>query len=242
MSALIYTAMSGANRALKALEVRANNLANAGTTGFRADIEAAASQTVPGYGFDARHQATHAPSRVDLTTGTLSQTGRDLDVAIDGDGMLAVEAAGGEGYTRAGHFEVDADGVLRVGRRAVLGDGGPITLPPSVTQVSVSASGEISVLAAGETELVPVDRLKLVRPPEGSLVKSEEGLLVARDGTPFVADDTVRVKGGYLEQSNVSAVEEMIATMALNRSFEMQMKVFSSAGEMVDAGNRLIRG
>jgi flagellar basal-body rod protein FlgF len=241
MDALIYTAMSGAERAMHAQQVHANNLANMETGGFRADLELATSQSVPGYGYDDRQLSQLQANSMSTSQGTLRQTGRDLDVAVVGDGFLSVQWQGGEAYTRAGAITVGDDGALKVNNLPVLGDGGPIVLPP-FTQVQVAKDGTISVQAPGSTELQPIDRLKLVKPDADNLTKNVAGLVVLRTGEAAPADDTVVVQGGHLEGSNVSAVEEMVATMSLNRSFEMQMKLLTSADSMADSGNRLIRG
>ncbi|GGY04797.1 flagellar basal body rod protein FlgF [Paludibacterium paludis] len=240
MDALIYTAMSGANRALHAQQVHANNIANVETRGFRADIEMADSQAVKGYGYDSRHMPSLQANAVDGRAGTLTATGRELDVAIKGDGYFAVEIAGKEAYTRAGSLVVDRDGALLLNGHPVLGAGGAITLPP-FAKVEISANGTIAILPAGETELQDVDRLKTVTLPAGEATKNEAGLLVRRDGRNADAGDDLEVASGHLEASNVSAVEEMVATMSLNRSFEMQMKLLRSADDLADAGNRLMR-
>ncbi len=241
MDALLFTAMSGADRALHAQQVHANNIANVETRGFRADIEMAQSQTVKGYGYDSRQQASLSANAVNLTPGTLMATGRDLDVAIKGEGFFAVEVGGKEAYSRAGALTVSADGQLQLNGHPVLGDGGPIMLPP-FTKVQISDNGTVAVQPEGETALQDVDRLKTVQLPAGDATKNEAGLLVRRDGRPATASDDIEVAAGHLESGNVSAVEELVATMTLNRSFEMQMKLMRSADDLADAGNRLMRG
>jgi flagellar basal-body rod protein FlgF len=240
MDALIYTAMSGAERALHAQQVRANNLANADTPGFRADLEMSVSETVQGYGYDARHLGRLRADSVSNRQGTLKQTDRELDVAISGDGYLAVQWGDGEAYTRAGALTVDAEGTLTVNGRAVMGEGGPIVLPP-YSQLAIGEDGTISIRPPGQPLMQPLERLKLVRPDPASMVKNEAGLLVSRGQDELPADTTVRVRAGFLEGSNVSAVEEMVATMTLNREFELQMKLYKAADSMADTGNRLIR-
>ncbi|HSD40188.1 MAG TPA: flagellar basal body rod protein FlgF [Rhodocyclaceae bacterium] len=240
MDALIYTVMSGAERAMRAQQVHANNLANMETNGFRADLELATSSTVPGYGYDTRHMSELHANSLSGREGAVRQTGRDLDVAVDGAGMLAVEWQGGEAYTRAGNLTVNADGALTLNGRAVLGDGGPIMLP-EYSKIAIDQEGTISVLTAGQTDMQPVDKLKLVRAEAASLTKNTAGLIVPRAGGSLPADDTLRVRGGHLEGSNVSAVEEMVATMSLNREFEIQMRLYKSADSMAEAGNRLVR-
>lgn len=241
MDALIYTVMSGAERVLRAQQVHANNLANAETVGFRANLENSSALQVQGRGYDARHLSRLGADAVSAREGTQRETGRELDVAIQGEGLFALRSGnGGEAYTRGGSFTLDAQGRLLLGRRPVLGEGGPIELPPH-SKVEITADGVISVLAPGAQEMQAVDRLKLVKPDFARLRKDEQGLLVAIDGEPLAADATVKVGSGRLETSNVSAVEEMVATMSLARDFEIQMRLFKSADGMADAGNRLIR-
>src|SRR6218665_776427 len=240
MDALIYTVMSGAERVQRAQQVHANNLANLDTPGFRANIDQSSPQAVEGYGYAARHLNQLGTDVLSARSGTQRETGRDLDVAIQGEGLFAVQSGQGEAYTRAGNFTLDADGNLLLGKLPVLGEGGAITLPPH-SKVEITADGTVSVQAAGEAELQPVDKLKLVKPAMAQMIKNDAGLLVARDGQTLGSDPAVRVGGGRLESSNVSAVEEMVATMSLARDFEMQMRLFKSAAGMAEAGNRLMR-
>lgn len=239
MDKLIYTVMSSAERTLRAQQIRANNLANVDTNGFRADYEVAQSQEVPGYGYDARHLSHGSSEVVYLRAGAIKDTARDLDVAITGAGYLAVAYENGEAYTRAGALQLDADGSLSLHGRAVLGDGGPIVLPPH-RAVSISNDGTISVLPEDDDAMQDVDRLKLVE-GDTAMHKNTAGLLQARNGEPLEASDNVRVRSAALETSNVIAVEEMVAVMDLSRQFEIQMKLYQAADGMVDAGNRLIR-
>ncbi|MBU0602984.1 MAG: flagellar basal-body rod protein FlgF [Gammaproteobacteria bacterium] len=240
MDALIYTAMSGAERALHAQQVRANNLANADTPGFRADLEISVSEAVRGYGYDARHMGRLQADTLSTRQGPMQQTDRDLDVAIAGDGFLAVQWGEGEAYTRAGALTVDPEGTLTVNGRPVMGEGGPIVLPP-YSQLAIGEDGTISVRPPGQPQMQVVERLKLVRPDAADIVKNEAGLIVSRTQADLPADPDVRVRSGFLEGSNVSAVEEMVATMTLNREFEMQMKLYKAADSMAETGNRLIR-
>lgn len=241
MDALIYTLMSGAERSFRAQQVHANNLANVDTTGFRADLEVATSEAVTkGYGYDARHMSRLEASSVSTRQGALRQTDRDLDVAIVGQGYFAVQVDGSEVYTRAGNFTIDADGTLTLNGRPVLGDGGPIVLPEH-TRLEIGSDGTISVLTAGATEMQEIDKLKLVKPDPAAVTKNTAGFIVSRSGEPFAVDDSVEVRSGHLEGSNVSAIEEMVATMNLNREFEIQMKLYRAADSMAETGNRLIR-
>lgn len=240
MDALIYTAMSGADRALRAQQVHANNLANIETSGFRANLEVSTAQSLQsGYGYDDRHMTQTQSSAISTRTGTIKETGRELDVAITGNGFLAVQWQNGEAYTRAGAMELDETGALTLNGRPVLGEGGPITLPEH-TSLSIGSDGTISIQVPGAAQMQTVDKLKLVNAETGELTKNEAGLVVTRSGADLEADPTVRVRDRHIEGSNVSAVEEMVATMSLNRSFEMQMKVFKASDSMTESGNRLL--
>jgi len=241
MDALIYTAMSGAERALRGQQVHANNLANMDTGGFRANMELSAAQAVNGYGYDDRHMSQLQANALSTKPGTMKSTGRDLDVAIAGNGFLTVQSANGEAYTRAGNMTLDENGTLRVNGDVVLGEGGPITLP-EYTNIAIGTDGTISIQAPGTTTMQVIDKLRLVKAEASELTKNTQGLLVARDGNPLATDPTVVLRPGHLEGSNVSAVEEMVSVMSLNRTFEIQMKLFSATDSMAQAGNRLISG
>lgn len=241
MDALIYTAMSGAERALRGQQVHANNLANIDTGGFRANMELSAAQAVNGYGYDDRHMSQLQANAVSTKPGTMKSTGRDLDVAVAGAGFLTVQSATGEAYTRAGAMQLDETGTLRLNGDVVLGEGGPISVP-EYTAIAIGADGTLSIQAPGTTTMQVIDKLRLVKAEASELTKNVAGLLVARDGQPLATDPTVVLKPGHLEGSNVSAVEEMVSVMSLNRTFEVQMKLFTATDSMAEAGNRLISG
>jgi flagellar basal-body rod protein FlgF len=240
MDKLIFTAVSGAERTMRAQQVHANNLANIDTSGFRANLEVAATQAQQrGYGYDSMHLAQTQADTISTRSGAVRETGRPLDVALNGGGYLAVQYDGGEAYTRAGAIDIDANGALSVGGHPLIGEGGPITLPPHQA-VEIGTDGTISVLTEGATAMQAIDKLRLVNAEGAELTKNEAGLIVSRQGEPLEADANVSVRGGALEGSNVSAVEEMVAVMSLNRSFEIQMKLFKASDSMNDVGNRLI--
>jgi flagellar basal-body rod protein FlgF len=241
MDKLIFTAVSGAERLMRAQQVHANNLANLDTAGFRASMEVATNQQLGGYGYDDRHMSSMQADMVSTRAGSIRETGRPLDVAIGGQGYLAVQYGDGEAYTRSGEIDIGADGALSVHGHALLGEGGPIVLPPH-TAVEIGKDGTISVLTEGATQMQVVDKLRLVNATGAELTKNEAGLIVSRDGAQLPADPDVKVRPGALEGSNVSAVEEMVATMSLNRSFEVQMRLFKASDSMNETGNKLIAG
>ncbi|MGN0922025.1 MAG: flagellar basal body rod protein FlgF [Cellvibrio sp.] len=241
MDRLGYTAMTAANRTMSSLEVRANNLANVNTPGFRADLERAEAATVEGYGYDSRHMARVKNNGVDLTPGPITVTGRTLDLAIQGAGLFAVEHAGGEAYTRHGSLVINNEQQLTINGRPLLGDDGPIELP-DFQSIHIGTDGTVSVLPQGETLMVEVGRIRTVDPQGVELAKNEHGLIVTTDGQPLADAVTDNILSGHLEMSNVSVIEELIASMSLNRTFETQIKMMKAAETLSDAGNRMIRG
>lgn len=241
MDRLGYTAMTAASRTMSALGVRANNLANVNTPGFRADLEQSTHVPVQGEGYDSRHMAQIQSNGVSLESGALMATGRELDFAIQGKGLIAIQSETGEAYTRHGAMKVDADRQLTVNGRVVLGEGGPIIVP-EYDQLHIGADGVISILPQGETVMAEVERIKLVDLPAAQLKKDRDGLLVTLDGLPANVNEAVVLASGFLESSNASAIDQMVGTMSLSRLFETQVKMMKAAEDLSDAGNRMIRG
>jgi flagellar basal-body rod protein FlgF len=233
--------MTAASRTMLSLQVRSNNLANVNTPGFRADMERARAVEVEGYGYDSRHMAVVENNGVNMTSGTLMATGRDLDFAIRGAGLIAVQDGNGEAYTRQGNMLIDAEGQLSINGRAVLGEGGPIVLP-EYDSVTIGNDGTVSIVPRGDFVTAEVDRIRLVDTPAEALVKNAAGLLVRKDGQPAEQAENVRLVSGHLESSNVAAIDQLAATMSLNRLFETQVKMMKAAEDLSDAGNRMIRG
>ncbi|HEX7764010.1 MAG TPA: flagellar basal body rod protein FlgF [Cellvibrio sp.] len=241
MDRLGYTAMTAASRTQLSMQVRANNLANASTTGFRADLEQAKAVSVDGYGYDSRHMALAQNNGVDLTPGPLITTGRDLDFAVKGQGLIALDNGGNEVYTRNGNMQVDAELRLTINGRPVMGEGGPIVLP-EYDSVHIGSDGVVSVLPKGETLMAEVDRIKRVDVAAADLMKDASGMLVTKSGAPAEASEAVVLVSGHLESSNVSAIDQLVASMSLNRLFETQVKMMKAAEDLSNAGNRMIRG
>ena len=244
MDRMAYIAMTGAREAMHALTVNANNLANVTTPGFRADLAQARSMAVFGPGHASRAYAMTERPGWDLTPSSIHTTGRSLDVAVNGPGWLAVQdGRGNEAYTRRGDLQTTANGILVNGAgQPVLGNGGPIALPPA-RAVEVAGDGTISILPMGQeaASLVTIDRLKLVGPPPGQMEKGDDGLFRLRDGGQAEADAAVGVVSGGLEISNVSGVDAMVRMMDLARNFEFQIKVMETANTNAERAASLIR-
>lgn len=232
MDRMIYTAMSGAKHILEQQATTAHNLANSTSTGFKSQIDSFRAVPVIGDGLSTRAFVVDATVGADFNPGTIQSTNRNLDVAIQGKGWLAVQRAdGSEGYTRNGSLKVSENGLLQTASGlTVLGDGGPISIPPDIT-VSVGKDGTVSSVS-NNTLPGPsnaIGRLKLVNPPEANLVRASDGLFMMKDGSPAEVDAKVTLVGGALEGSNVNVIDSMVTMISLARQFETQMKLLQSA-------------
>lgn len=231
MDRLVYIAMSGAQQLLEQQAIAAHNLANASTSGFKAEMSAFRAAPVNGPGLATRAYAADTTIGADLTNGALQPTGRDLDIAIQGDGFFAVQGRdGSEAYTRDGGLSINADGELttRSGLQ-VLGDGGPIVIPQD-SKVSIANDGTVSVVTYGQSaaNVTTVGQIKLVNPARTDVMKGADGLFHARGGAPVEIDPNVKIASGMLESSNVNPVSAMVDMINLARQFEMQMKLIQS--------------
>jgi flagellar basal-body rod protein FlgF len=244
MDRMLYVAMSGAKETLRAQTVNNHNLANASTTGFRADMAAFQSRAVDGSGYASRVYTQSASTGWDHKQGAMLSTGRELDVAVNGPGWIAVQGADGkEAYTRAGDLQVDATGQLTTGTgHPVLGDGGPLAIPP-YSSIFIAADGSISIVAQGQSSQTTstIGRLKLVNPPNDQIDRGDDGLFRMKDGSNPPADAAVQVGSGVLESSNVNAAEAMVNMIELARHFEMQVKAIRTAEENATAAQALMR-
>lgn len=245
MDKALYIAMTGARHNMLAQTNHANNLANINTTGFRADFAQARSMPVYyGEGNPTRAYALTESPGSDFSHGALSTTGRDLDMAISGDGFIAVLAPDGtEAYTRAGNMVVDANGFLRTGNGLpVMGNAGPIALPP-LEKLEIGADGTLSAVVQGQgpEAMVELDRIRLVNPDVQGLEKSLDGLFRQRNGEVAPPAAEVRLISGALESSNVNAVSAFTEILSLSRQYEMQIKLMKDAEQNSEASSQLLR-
>jgi flagellar basal-body rod protein FlgF len=227
MDRMIYLSMSAAKATMQRQDALANNLANVSTPGFRAELEAFRAVPVQGSGASTRVYALETTTGYDPTPGPITSTGRNLDVAVQGNSWLTVQALDGtEAYTRGGSFAVSNDGTLMThSGLPVMGDGGPLQVPPN-TAVSIGADGTVSAKGS-DGKTTSVGKLKLVT-PETPLIRGEDGLFRGADGD-LSADATARVQDGALEGSNVSAIESMVSMISAARQFEAQLKMITTA-------------
>lgn len=232
MDRLIYTAMTGASHVLNQQATVAQNLSNTNTPGYRAAIHTFRAVPLVGEGLPTRAFVVDSTAGADFSPGVLQSTGRALDVAVQGEGWIAVQTAdGGEAYTRDGSLQVSPNGVLQTRNGlSVVGDAGPLTIPPD-TEVTVAKDGTISTVPSGSqpSQVVVVGTLKLVNPPQSQMERGADGLFRTRDGGAVAADVNVVIASGNLESSNVNNVQAMVDMISLARKFDMQMKMLQSA-------------
>jgi flagellar basal-body rod protein FlgF len=245
MDKLLYIAASGAKQDLLATGVRANNLANAQTNGFRAQLEQARAMPAFGEGLPTRvFSMTESPSN-NYAAGPLITTGRELDFAIKDQGWFSVQTPQGEeAFTRAGSFTLGADGSLQDSKgNLVMGENGPLFLPLPLNNLSVAADGSMSAIIQGapQNAVEEIGRLKLVNPPIDQIQRREDGLFALKSGEIAQQDITVGVVNGAIEGSNVNAVDEMVNMIGLQRHYEMQVKLMKKADTLAMRGNMLLR-
>jgi flagellar basal-body rod protein FlgF len=244
MDRMLYIGMTGAKHNMYSLRSVSNNLANATTTGFREDLSQFRSMPVFGPGHPTRAYAMAERPGLNFTPGPLQTTGRDLDVAIEGDGWLAIQdPQGNEAMTRAGNLKITPNGQLVDGSgHPVLGEDGPIAIPPA-QKIEIAGDGTISIRPTGQDAvgMVIVDRIKMVNPPKQELIKGKDGLVRHESGQPQVADANVTLVSGALEGSNVNTVTSMVEMINLQRNYEMQVKSMAAANSVAESTASVMR-
>ena len=247
MDKLVYTAATGLKAHMAAQAAIANNMANASTTGFRADRVVFDRIELKGGGarFDARAPAAQEVTDADRSVGAMIQTGRNLDVALtDADTWLTVQAPDGtEAYTRRGDLTVTASGTLQTGDGyLVMGSGGPITIPP-YTSLSIGSDGAISIVPQGgaSTDVTVIDKLKLVSDRGSSTVKGLDNLMHVRGGGVLPENMDAKIASGTLEQSNVNMTQVLVDMIENQRSYEVQANLLKEAKTMDEGAASVMR-
>jgi len=233
MDRLLYVTMTGAKQAELRQATVSHNLANATTTGFRAELAAfRAVPVVGGSGLPTRAFVVEQSIGADLRSGPLQQTGNDLDVAIVDAGWIAVQTASGEAYTRNGGLKIDASGLMKNSSGQILqGESGPLTVPEN-TRVTVAQDGTVSGIALDNpSQRVEIGKIKLVNPPSGELEKGSDGLFRLRSGQSAPVDANVKLVSGAVEGSNVNTVDELVAMISTQRHYDLQIKLMQTADQ-----------
>ena len=244
MDRLIYSSLAAMRGAMSRQATIASNLANANTTGFRGEMSHAQSLWLAGKGLDTRATVSDEVSGADMSAGAISATGRDLDVAMNGDAMLGVQGAdGSEAYTRRGDLKMSDTGLLTTGDGTpVLGESGPITLPP-FDSLSIGKDGTVSIVPVGGDPKSPqtVDRLKLVSAQGSKISKGLDGLFRGLDGATLPSDPDATLTAKSLEASNVSASAALVDMIDASRAWETQVKMLTTAQDLDKSAADLMR-
>ncbi len=232
MDKLIFTAMTGAKHTQQRQDTLAQNIAHVSTAGYRAATYAARAIPVPGAGAATRSFALESTTGADLSPGPVQRTGRELDVAVEGKSWLTVQGRDGrEAYTRSGSIRVDDNGALLApGGFPLMGDGGPLVIPPEST-ISIARDGTISAIpdSGSQSAVTVVGRIKLVTLEPRDAVRGDDGLFRTANGNPAPADERGTLISGALEGSNVNPAEAMVAMIGVSRDFELQMRLLTTA-------------
>ena len=246
MDRMVYTALSGLKGQMSAQASIANNIANASTTGFRADRVAFQQMMLKGGGgLASRAPTSEEVLDADRGAGTIQATGRDLDIAVPGTAWIAVQATDGqEAYTRRGDLKVTESGVLETGDGfPVMGSGGPITVPPA-QKVMIAQDGTLSIMpigaVAGSAPQV-IDRIRLANPEGTQTVKGLDNLLRVKGGGVLPDDLDAKVLTGSLEGSNVNLTQALVDMIENQRSYEVQANLLKEAKSMDESSASLMR-
>jgi len=253
MDKLLYVSMSGAKQNLIGISMNANNLANTRTAGFRSDFEQQRSMQAFGEGLPTRVFAMAERPGSNMDHGSISTTGRDLDIAVSGRGWLAVQdKQGDEAYTREGNLQITNDGMLTTAKGTpIIGENGPIIIPLPIEKVEIAGDGTITVRPQGAPAnfLEVVDRIKLIEPPtDGALTKGSDGLFRSKESilsnelcSFCEASPNIGIVSGALEMSNVNPVDEMVQMISHQRQYELQIKMMTKAEEVDKSQDQLLR-
>ncbi len=244
MDRLIHTALSGMRASMDSQRVIASNMANANTLGFRAELLDQRPVTVEGQPNEARAMQIARVRGADMATGGIIQTGRSLDIAIMTDALMAVQADDGtEAYTRRGDLSISATGLLVNGEGLpVLGDAGPITIPPAgISGIAPDGTITITNPAAPDQPPAEIGRIKLATWQGSPISKGLDGLFRVEGGGILPTDEAATLQVGALEQSNVKTTEVLVDMINAQRLFAMRSKLISTAREIDESGAQLMR-
>lgn len=244
MDRLIYTSLAAMRGSMSRQTAIANNLANAQTPGFRADMASAQALWLDGSGLDARAMSSEEVLGADMKAGSVTQTGRDLDIAMQGDALLVVQAKNGEeAYTRRGDLQVSPSGLLTTGDGSpVQGTQGPVTIPPA-DAITVDQEGRVWIVPQGGDPENPqeVDRLRLATPTGSDIAKGLDGLFRVKGGGILPDDPEARLLTRSIEGSNVTATSALVEMIEASRSWDTQLKMIGDVRDMDSATANLMQ-
>jgi flagellar basal-body rod protein FlgF len=241
MDKAMYIGMGGQTNALKELEILTNNLANVNTPGFRGDYEVMKQNHIQKGGMESRVYSSLGNSYTDFKQGPILRTGRDLDIAVSGKGMIAIQSnTGKECYTRAGNLDISADGILTTSTgEMVLGRSGVIRVA-NAEKVNIADDGTVSIKIRGTNEITTVGKIKLALIEGSKVEKGKDGNFYGKNGQTFPDDANLKVTTGTLEGSNVNPVETLIKLIDISRNYEIHSNFIKNLSEQAISSNKLL--
>ena len=244
MDRLIYSSLAAMRGAMARQATIANNLANVNTVGFRGEFTSAEAEWLRGSGLNGRATMSQDVTGANMTAGAVQATGRDLDIALNGDALLTVQASdGSEAYTRRGDLQLSDSGLLTTGDgMPLLGASGPITLPPA-DSVSIGKDGQIWIVPQGGDPKSPqsVDTIKLVSAQGSTIKKGLDGLFHVAGGGSLPSDPDATLTSKSIEGSNVNASATLVDMIDASRSWEAQIKMLTTAQDMDKSASALMQ-
>ncbi|MEH6758245.1 MAG: flagellar basal body rod protein FlgF [Parasphingorhabdus sp.] len=244
MDKMIHSSLSAMQGIMARQTAIANNMANAATTGFRAEIVNAKAKHLDSEQLDSRALAVERVMSADMTAASVIATGRSLDIALNGDAMLTVQGPDGEpAYTRRGDLQLSDSGLVTTGAGdPVLGEGGPLIIPPA-DQISIAKDGGVWIIPRGAAadEIQQIDRLALVSFTGSDVVKGNDNLFRVRAGGALPADADARLTTGSLEGSNVNMTASLVDMIEASRAWETQVKLLTTAKDLDSSGASLMQ-
>lgn len=242
MDRLLYIAMNGAKHSFNQQAVTAQNLANASTVGYKSQNGAFRALPVFGQGATTRTFVVDSTPNTDLSSGAIFTTGRPQDIAVHGQGWIAVQdAKGAEAYTRNGSLQVTSDGLLVTSTGLpVVGDGGPITIPAD-SEITIGKDGTVSVVTNNQYNATTnLARIKLVNPADTDMVRGDDGLFRTSNKQSAAADASVNLVTGALESSNVNSVNALVSIIEQSRFFDIQVQLMQKTDENANRALQLM--
>jgi len=242
MDRLVFAAMTGARSALGQMAITANNLANASTPGFREQIAAFRAVPMGGDGTNTRAFALDTTPGSNFQAGVFESTGNPFDVALQGDGFFVVRRPDGrEALTRAGNFRTNLAGeLITASGLPVLGDAGPIVIPPNSSPPQIGDDGTVVVFDGTSPQPQILGKIRLVKPDPKALSRSGDGLFEVANVQSLTSDPSLAAKQGFVEGSNVSVAAAMVALVGQQRLFDLNVKMIQNADANARSANGIM--
>lgn len=223
-----YAILTRQTGLMQEMQVVANNIANAATTGYRQEGVIFSEYVASSSGQSSVSMGRAVVQNTSMGQGALTQTNGDLDLAIEGDGFFMVETPSGNRLTRAGSFAPNAVGDLvnMSGYRVLDAGGAPVFVPTGVGGVEIASDGTLS--AQGQ----PIGQIGLFQPDESTRLIREDGVMFRAEG-PVNPAESAQILQGFLESSNVNPIGQVARMIEIQRAYEMGQSFLEAEDERI---------